>query len=243
MLWRGGWAFYLSLSPPVSERQGGGSGWVGERSRAPLNSDARQEGVPLQNLPCKRCSARTDQLTLLVQLYGPEGKHWWENVFTVCTSCLQVGRYALNSVQETLYMDVLPPPTQPNKLEGGVVAILLMYGPLKAGAIQRRLREREGVRLNRHETEHLLDLMGQKGLVAAEKADWTEKVVAMLLESNKRQACSKCGKGGVTSLYAQMRNVPRGETKIRVGSFCPSCRHYTIDDARALLKRFVKGLE
>ena len=165
--------------------------------------------MPLQNLPCKRCSARTDQLTLLVQLYGPEGKHWWENVFTVCTSCLQVGRYALNSVQETLYMDVLPPPAQPNKLEGGVVAILLMYGPLKAGAVQRRLREREGVRLNRHETEHLLELMGQKGLVAAEKADWTEKVVAMLLESNKQQACSKCGKGGVTSLYAQMRNVPR----------------------------------
>ncbi|MDG7023012.1 MAG: hypothetical protein JRN45_00665 [Nitrososphaerota archaeon] len=200
----------------------------------------------LQNLPCPRCNARTDQLTLLAQLYSPRG---WEPVFTLCIACLQVGRYALNEVQRAVYCAVRGKDPQ-DDLEGEVVACLLAAGASKAGTVQRYLRAPERARpytLNDHEVDELLRKMEPRGLVIKEVADWTGRVTKKLLEARKSSArrCQKCGSGKVASLYAQMRDrVTDKESKRVVGWLCPACGSYSLEDPQGLIELFVlKGKE
>ena len=149
----------------------------------------------LQNLPCSRCSARTGQLTLLVQLFSPRR---WEGIFTVCLSCLQASqhsqRYALNEVRQTIYR-ARPGVGRPTlNLEDIVLRHLARVGPSKAGAVQRELGK-NGIRLNDHETAELLRRMEFKGLLEKKEVSWAERVLKELLASKKAagKPCPVCG--------------------------------------------------
>ena len=205
--------------------------------------------MPLNYRDCRRCGRQTQQLTVLFQIYGARGRRW-EDAFSLCIACLQLNRYALNSVTKSVYTVV--PGNDRRTTDLGVVereVIAYLSSPLdgvlgrKQGAIQRHLASR-GIRLNDHEMETLLERMEFAGLVTSTRVDWTKHVMERVAASVKRRGggskserCARCGAATV-SLYAQMRGAPTDkESKKVIGSYCTGCGRYSLRSDE-LLRRF-----
>jgi uncharacterized OB-fold protein len=111
----------------------------------------------------------------------------------------------------------------------------------KAGTIQYLLWKEDKLRLNDYEVLELLRKLETKGLIVSERVNWTERIIRELRASKKihGKACPKCSNKTV-SLYAQMRDEAEGkESKRVVGSFCPACGYYSLNDPGGLVERFV----
>jgi len=207
---------------------------------AALNTVLLKYSMPLSYRDCQRCNKQTQQLTVLFQLYKSGERHW-EDVFSLCISCLQLNRYALNDITKSVYTAVPGNDhrTDIGAVEREVVAYLSSSPNSVLGAIQRHLVAR-GMRLNDHEIETLLERMEFTGLVTSTHVNWTKNVIekaSSTKRSNKSRMCARCGAAAI-SLYAQMRDNPTGkETKRVIGSYCVKCGWYSLQ-SDVLLRRF-----
>lgn len=178
----------------------------------------------LESKPCQECRKTTPHRVISVQYFSPDTH--WEQLFALCTSCLQLGRNPLKHMVARVYgrfVDIWPQ----TGVERDVFAAISSSHGETLGSIANRLR-RSGWRMTEREIRVSLDCMVQEGLIAVKSADRTELVLSRLKAMRDRgrrtgqsASCASCG-GALVSLYASSRKFGK-QSKEKVGTYCLNC--------------------
>jgi hypothetical protein len=178
----------------------------------------------LENKPCPECKKTTAHRMISVQYFNP-GTHW-EQLFALCTSCLQLGRSPLKHIITQVYgrfADIWPQ----TGVETAVFTAISSSDGDTLGSIANHLR-RSGWRTIEREIKTLLGRMVEESLIAVKSADRTELVLTRLRtmrEKGRRTgqavSCAGCA-GALVSLYASSRKFGK-QSKERVGTYCLNC--------------------
>ncbi len=176
----------------------------------------------LESKPCQECRKTTPHRAISVQYFTPDTH--WEQLFALCTSCLQLGRNPLKHVVARVYgrfVDICPR----TGVEREVFTAIRSSDGETLGSIANHLR-RWGRRMTEREIRVLLDSMVQERLIAVKSVDRTELVLSRAMRKRGRRSghgasCASCG-GALVSLYASSRKFGK-QSKEKVGIHCLNC--------------------
>lgn len=200
----------------------------------------------MKRLPCQRCRSYTNQKRLYAKLRRPQR---WEEIFSVCRSCADLGRDPLCHIFREVYSIVDSPrfdrficPADTDGLYNKVGSILEKISSTSSLPTFDRIAfnlRREGFGIGSYRLRELLTAMESNGLVACVKIDYTEQLLRRFSSHGKAgRECPACGRLSFISLFSEfadeVSSVKKQNVHMKVGGYCMRCGASRIDIRLAL---------
>ena len=200
----------------------------------------------MKRLPCQRCCSYTNQKRLYTKLRKPQR---WEEIFSVCRNCADLGRNPLCHIFRDVYSIVDSPrfdrfihsadTDELNRKIGSILARISSTSSLPTfDRIAFNLR-REEFGLGSYRLKRLLAAMESNGLVACTKIDYTEELLrGFSLLGKAGRECPACGRLSYISLFSEfadeVSSVKKQNVQRKVGGYCVKCGVSRVDIKSAL---------
>ena len=156
-----------------------------------------------------------------MQLFKP---HRWEQLFYVCTSCLQLGRLPFNPVVKDGYRSKKGGRPRPSSTEHSSKILEVLDGDLLAFDKLVYLVRSSGARTSEASLRLELSELEKAGVLETARMNQTERLLQDLRAAKLYNRCPVEDTPTYISLYMQFREAVR--TMKKVGGYCTGCKHF-----------------